>query len=279
MKQQQRLWVRMIDSLLPKPEQKQRVIELFRSRALVRTALLGSLLNPFLFLFESSVFDLWQQAAIVLTLACIPLFVVWLYRVTGWLKVCAGLYIFFCTVLCAWAQFAAGSIHALYWVWIPFLVVFSVLVVGVKVTAIYTALVTVLFVWILQDSARYGHTHGRFLDGDALLSSMALQLLVIQLSFLLMMVTYDVIRNRAEVRAVLLRFTDDEAARLATVGERMGTMAQELQEQLSQFQGQLEQLDGLAKRSDTQVEDVQKAMRELQDRTQKLSEISRRAHG
>jgi hypothetical protein len=269
----------MMDSFLPKQGQKPRVIELFRSRALVRTALLGSLLNPFLFLFESSVFDVWQKAAIVLTLACIPLFLVWLYRTTGWLKVCAGLYTIFCTALCAWAQFAAQTIHALYWVWIPFLVVFSVLVLGVKATAIYTAAVTGLFVWILQDSARYGHTHGRFLDGNALLSSMAMQLLVIQLCFLLMMVTYDVIRNRAEVRAVLLRFTDDEAARLATVGERMGTMAQELQEQLSQFQGQLQQLDGLARRSDTKVEDMQKAMRELQDKTQKLSEISRRAHG
>lgn len=279
MKKQQKFWIRAIDALLPKQEQKQRVIERYRSRAMVRTALLGSLLNPFLFLFESFGFDVWQEAGIVLTLVLIPLFLVWLYRSTGWLKICAGLYVLYCTVLCAWAQLAAGTILALYWVWIPFLIVFSVLVLGVKAGAVYTVVGTAVFAWILQSSARHGHTIGRFPDADALFSSLVLQILVIQICFFLLMVAYDVIRNRAEVRAVLLRFTDDEAARLATVGERMGTMAQELQEQLSQFQGRLEQLDGLAKRSDTKVEDVQKMMRELQDRTQKLSEISQRAHG
>jgi methyl-accepting chemotaxis protein len=59
----------------------------------------------------------------------------------------------------------------------------------------------------------------------------------------------------------------------------MGTIAQELNEQLGQFRGQLQQMDGLAKRTDTKVEDVQKVMRELQEKTNKLSEISRRAHG
>jgi hypothetical protein len=278
-KQQQKFWIRTIDALLPKQEQKQRVIERYRSRAMVRTALLGSLLNPCLFLFESFGFDVWQVAGIVLSLVFIPLFLVWLYRSTGWLKFCAGLYVLYCTALCAWAQLTAGTILALYWVWIPFLIVFSVLVLGVKSGAVYAVASTTVFAWILQSSARHGHTLGRFPDVDALFSSLVLQILLIQVCFFLLMVAYDVIRNRAEVRAVLLRFTDDEAARLATVGERMGTMAQELQEQLSQFQGRLEQLDGLAKRSDTKVEDMQKMMRELQDRTQKLSEISHRAHG
>lgn len=279
MKQQQNLWIRLMDSLLPKLEPKRRVIEVYRSRALVRTALLGSLLNPFLFLFESSDFDPWQKTGLVLALAFIPLFFVWLYRTTGWLKICGGAYVFYCSGLCAWAQATAGTVYALYWVWIPFLIVFSVLVLGVKAAAIYTALATVFFVGIVHDRAQFGHTVGRFPDADALLASITLQVLVIQICFFLLMVAYDVIRNRAEVRAVLLRMTDDEAARLATRGERMGTIAQELQDELGQFRSQLQQLDGLAKRSDTKVEDVQKVMRELQDKTQKLSEISRRAHG
>jgi hypothetical protein len=237
------------------------------------------LLNPFLFLFESSAFDPWQKTGIVLTLVFIPLLLVWVYRSTGWLKICGGAYVFYSSALCAWAQIAAGTVHALYWVWIPFLIVFSVLVLGVKAAAIYTALATVFFVGIMQNSAQQGHTVGRFADADALLASVTLQVLVIQLCFFLLMVAYDVIRNRAEVRAVLLRMTDDEAARLATRGERMGTIAQELQQELGQFRLQLQQLDGLAKRSDTKVEDVQTVMRELQEKTQKLSEISRRAHG
>jgi methyl-accepting chemotaxis protein len=159
------------------------------------------------------------------------------------------------------------------------MIVFSVLVLGVKTAAIYTVVATVFFVGIVQDSAHLGHTVGRFQDADALLASLTLQILVIQVCFFLLMVAYDVIRNRAEVRAVLLRMTDDEAARLATRGERMGTIAQELQDELGQFRSQLQQLDGLAKRSDTKVEDVQTVMRELQEKTHKLSEISRRAHG
>lgn len=279
MKPQQKLWNRLMDSLLPKLEPKRRVIDVYRSRALVRTALLGSLLNPFLFLFEFSVFDLWQKTGIVLALVFIPLFLIWLYRSTGWLKSCGGLYVVYSTGLCAWAQVAAETIHALYWAWIPFMIVFSVLVLGVRVAAIYTVLATALFVGIVNRSAQLGHTVGRFQDADGLLASMTLQILVIQICFFLLMVAYDVIRNRAEVRAVLLRMTDDEAARLAAVGERMGTIAQELNEQLGQFRGQLQQLDGLAKRSDTKVEDVQTVMRELQEKTNKLTEISRRAHG
>ncbi len=278
-KQEKKLWIRLIDSLLPKAEQKQRVIELYRSRAVVRTALLGSLLNPFLFLFEATDFDLWQKSGIVFLLMFFPLFLVWIYRSTGLLKLCGGLYVAYCTIFCSWAQLVAGTVHAFYWVWIPFLIVFSVLVLGIKVAAIYAAATTVLFAWILHDNARQGHTLGHFPDPDALLASTALQILLIQVCFLLLMVAYDVIRNRAEMRAVLLRFTEDEAARLATLGERMGTMAQEMQEQLGQVKAKLEQLDGLAKRSDSPVEDVQNVMRDLQEKTQKLSEISRRAHG
>ncbi|HET9238021.1 MAG TPA: hypothetical protein VFO10_12255 [Oligoflexus sp.] len=279
MKQQQKLWNRLMDSLLPKMDPKRRVIDVYRSRALVRTALLGSLLNPFLFLFESSAFTLWQTTGIVLTLVFIPLLLIWLYRSTGWLKVCGSLYVFYSSALCAWAQLMAGTVHALYWVWIPFLIVFSVLVLGVKAAAIYTGLALLFFAGIMQHAARFGHTVGRFQDADALLASITLQILVIQICFFMLMVAYDVIRNRAEVRAVLLRMTDDEAARLATRGERMGSIAQELHEELGQFRSQLQQLDGLAKRSDTKVEDVQTVMRELQAKTQKLSEISRRAHG
>jgi hypothetical protein len=278
-KQQQKLWNRLMDSLLPKLEPKRSLIDVYRSRALVRTALLGSLLNPFLFLFESSSFDLWQKTGLVLALFFIPLLLVWLNRSTGWLKICGGLYVFYCSVLCVWAQMTAGTVYALYWVWIPFLIVFSVLVLGVKAATIYTALTTLVFVGIVYKNAELGHTVGRFEDADALRASITLQVLVIQVCFFLLMVAYDEIRSRAEVRAVLLRMTDDEAARLATVGERMGIIAQELHEQLGQFRGQLQQLDGLGKRSDTKVEDVQTVMRELQEKTHKLSEISRRAHG
>ncbi len=171
----------MIDSLLPKAEQKQRVIELYRSRAVVRTALLGSLLNPFLFLFEATDFDLLQKTGIVLMLTSIPLSLVWIYRSTGWLKLCGGLYLAYCTILCSWAQLAAGTVHAFYWVWIPFLIVFSVLVLGVKIAAGYAAATILVFAWILHDNSRHGHTLGRFPDPDALLASMALQILLIQI--------------------------------------------------------------------------------------------------
>jgi hypothetical protein len=278
-KQQQRFWIRIFDAFLPKSEQKQRVIDRYRSRAMVRTAFLGSLLNPALFLFEFPSFELWLRLSIALTLMLIPLGIVWLYRTTSWLKVSAGLYIVMGTGFCAAAQLAVGTIHALYWIWVPFFIVFSVLMLGLKSSALYTAATTVLFAWILQESAKNGHVLGLFPDAEALLASLTLHVLVIQLCFLLFMVAYDVIRNRAEVRAVLLRFTDEEAARLATVGERMGTMAQELHEQLQQFQTQLAQLEGLSKRSDTPVAEVQMVVRDMQEKSRKLREISQQAQG
>ncbi|WP_218110178.1 hypothetical protein [Oligoflexus tunisiensis] len=264
---------------MPKDWQKLSVIELYRSRALVRTGLFGALLHPFVFLFESSAWDIWQMAGIAFMLVMIPLVLMSYYRSTGRLNLCAFLYLVYCTGICAWAQIAAGTIHAMYWVWITFLIVFSVLVLGVKQGAAYTVLATGLFWFVLQNNVQYGHTIGRFSDQSALVSSLAAQVLALQVCFLLLMMAYDVIRNRAELRAVLLRFTDDEAARLATVGERMGGMAQDLQAQLAQFQQQLQSLETVAKRNDAKIEDVQKVARELQESTEKLSAISQRAQG
>jgi len=277
-KHQQRHWNRLIDGFLPKDRDKLSVIQLYRSRALVRTCLLSVLLNPFLFLFESTAWDIWQKAGIALFLAVLPIFIMWVYRATGRLKFCGSLYVLYCTAVCGWAQLTAATVHAVYWVWIPFLVVFTVLVLGVREGAVYTILATILFWLILQDNLRYGHSIGQFSDHNALFSSVLAQVILIQLCFLLLMTAYDVIRNRTEVRAVLLRFTDDEAARLATVGESMGGMAQELNEQLKQFQGQIAKLDAVAKRSDTKVEDLQTMIRELQQQTRKLSEISHSAN-
>ncbi|MDQ3235493.1 MAG: hypothetical protein M3Q07_27095 [Pseudobdellovibrionaceae bacterium] len=278
MKHKKKLWIRAIDGFLPKERRKLSVIEQYRSRAMVRTGLLGVLLNPFLFLFESSVWDLWQKIGIALGLGAAPLFIVWMYRLTGRLKVCACIYILYCTAVCAWAQVHADTIHALYWLWISFLIVFSVLVVGVKEGGVYTGLAMILFWFVLQDNVRHGHTLGTFLDKDSLLWSMVVQIMFIQICYLMLMTAYDAIRNRAEVRAVMLRFTDDEAARLATVGERMGGMALELNEQLKQFQEQLVRMDGLAKRTDTKVDDFQKMIGELQERSHKLSEIAQSAN-
>jgi hypothetical protein len=269
----------MFDAFLPKTEQKQRVIDRYRSRAMVRTALLGSLLNPCLFLLEFPDFAIWLRTGLALTLIVMPLGIIWLYRATGWLKLSAGLYVAMGTGLCAGAQMTVGTIHALYWVWIPFFIVFSVLMIGIKASTVYTAGATVLFAWILQMNAKNGHVLGAFPDAEALLSSLLIQVLLTQLCFLLLMVAYDVIRNRAEVRAVLLRFTDEEAARLATVGERMGTMAQELHEQLQQFKTQMELLEGLSKRSDTPVLEVQNVIQDMQEKSRKLREISQEAHG
>jgi hypothetical protein len=278
-KSHKRFWIQTVDGFLPKDWEKLSVIELYRSRALVRTGLFGAVVHPFVFLFESSVWNLWQMLGIILLLVLTPLVLMAYYRSTGRLNVCALLYILYGTGICAWAQIAAGTIHALYWIWITFLIVFSVLVLGVKQGALYTALVTGLFWLVLQTNVQQGHTIGRFDEPHALIASLAAQILTLQICFLLLMMAYDVIRNRAELRAVLLRFTDDEAARLATVGERMGGMTQDLQAQLAQFKQQMQDLEGVARRSDAKVEDLQKVVRELQESAHKLSAISQRAQG
>jgi hypothetical protein len=278
-KLQKRFWIQTVDWFLPKDWEKLSVIELYRSRALVRTGLFGALLHPFVFLFESSAWGLWQMVGIALTLVLVPLFLMAYYRSTGRLNLCAFFYLLYCTGICAWAQIAAGTVHALYWIWITFLIVFSVLVLGVKQGAVYTVVATGLFWLVLQTNVQEGHTIGRFADPESLIASLAAQVLALQICFLLLMMAYDVIRNRAELRAVLLRFTDDEAARLATVGERMGGMAQDLQAQLTQFQQQMQDLEAVARRSDAKVDDLQKVVRELQESAQKLSTISQRAQG
>lgn len=273
-KHQQRLWIRAIDGFLPKDRSTFTVIELYRGRAMIRTGLLGALLNPFLILFEANAWDVWQQATIALVMIVYPVLLMWLYRKTGRLKLCSALYIGLTSAMVGWAQLASGTIHALYWLWFPFLIVFCVLLMGVKDAAIYATLVTMLCALIFRDNLRAGHSLGTFASMDALLANSIAQVMAIQICFILLMTAYDAIRNRAEVRAVMLHFTDTEADRLAAVGERMGSMAQDLNEQLNQFHGQLLHLDVLAKRSDTKVEDLQKLVAELQARTESLSEIA-----
>lgn len=275
---QHRFRDRTIDKFLPKHRQDWSIIDLYRSRALVRTCFLGSLINPLALLLHNDELSSAQKIMLGGVLFIVPYLVALLYRMTGNLRLSCLSYLVYTSSATLAAQYSAGTIHAPYWYWIPFLIVFCTLMLGVKTGAIYTAIVGVLCFWVMQSQANTGNSLGTFAETSQLLASIAVHAVVIQLCFWLLMIAYDSIRNRTEVRAVMLRFTSDETDRLATVGERMGDMAVQLNEQLNQFQGQLLLLDGIAKRSDTKVEDLQKATRELQDRARHLRQLSNMLH-
>lgn len=250
-------------------------MQLYRGRTLVQTCLLGCVLNPLLILFQNNQLDHWHQWLKGFLLSAFPLLILWVYRASGHLRVCGIVYLFISTSALTYAQIEAQTPHASYWIWYSYFIVFCSLVLGVKTGAAYTIIVSIIAIGLFREAPHLGHTLGSFDDLSGLLADRFLQTVMVQFCFWGLMIAYDVIRNRAEVRAVMIRFTHEETDRLATVGERMGSMAVQLNEQLNEFQAQLLRLDPMLKRSDTKVEDLQKETLELQKKAQSLSEISK----
>ncbi len=275
MKYQRRFLAQTVDSFLPKERQKWSLMQLFRGRALVHTCLISCLLNPMIVLFQNNQLSQSHQWLLGLALFTCPLLILWAYRVSGHLRICAMSYLLLVTSSLTYAQIEAHTPHASYWIWYSYFIVLCSLVLGVKTGAAYTFILSIIAVILYRQAPALGHSLGTYDDLSGMLANRVLQTVMIQFCFWSLMIAYDVIRNRAEVRAVMIRFTHEETDRLATVGERMGSMALQLNEQLNEFQTQLLRLDPMMKRSDTKVEDLQKEALELQKKAQSLSEISK----
>ncbi len=275
MKHQLKRLDRALDSFLPKDRQTWTLMELYRSRALVRACVFGSMVNPLILFFATRGYGVWYQLLLSLAFGMTPLAIAFCYRLTAHVKFCGTAYLVSSSLILAWAQLSGHTLHAIYWMWFPFLIVFGTLILGVREGALFTALSLGLFGFIFFDNLPYGNSLGTFTNKENLLTSYILQVVFIQICFAALMLAYDSIRNRTEVHAIMLGFTNDETNRLAAVGEKIGGMALQLNEELGQVQGQILQLEGLAKRSDTKVEDLQKIAAVLEEKVRTLSEISK----
>gem|GEM_PF-6677784 len=275
MKHQLKQLNRAMDSFLPKDRQTWTLMELYQSRALVRACIFGSIVNPLMLFFATPDYSIWQQLLLSFGLGLAPLCIAFCYLLTAHLKFCGVAYLILCSMVLAWAQLSSHTLYAIYWLWYPFLIVFCTLILGVKEGAVLTILSIGLFCYIFFDNLPYGNVLGTFANKENLLGSYVLQVVLIQICFAALMLAYDTIRNRTEVHAIMLGFTNDETDRLAVIGEKIDEMALQLNEELSHFHGQVLHLDVLAKRSDTKVEDLQKIAAVLQEKVRTLGAISK----